>query len=47
LPPRLAFFLTSETRVVVARLCLLLPTPLALSPHKATPILTTTLALSP
>jgi hypothetical protein len=41
------FFLTSETHVVVtARLCLLLLTPLALSPQKATPVPTTTLALS-
>jgi hypothetical protein len=40
------FYLTSETHVVIARLCLLLLTPLALSPQKATPVLTTTLALS-
>jgi hypothetical protein len=40
-------FFTSETHVVIARLCLLLPTPLALSPQKATPVSTTTLALSP
>jgi hypothetical protein len=46
LPPRVAFFLTSETHVVIARLCLLLPTPLALSPQKATLVPTTTLALS-
>jgi hypothetical protein len=32
--------------VVIARLCLLLPTPLALSPQKATPIPKTTLAIS-
>jgi hypothetical protein len=44
--PGLPFFLTSETHVVIARLCLLLPTPLALSPQKATPVPTTTLALS-
>jgi hypothetical protein len=43
---RSPFFLTSETHVVIARLCLLLLTPLALSPRKATPVLTTTLALS-
>jgi hypothetical protein len=47
LPPRVAFVLTSETHVVIARLCLLLPTPLALSPQKVTPVPTTTLALSP
>jgi hypothetical protein len=46
LPPRVAFFLKLETHVIIARLCLLLPTPLALSPQKATPVLTTTLALS-
>jgi hypothetical protein len=46
LPPRTAFFLTSETHVVIVRLCLLLPTPLALSPQKATPVSTTTRALS-
>jgi hypothetical protein len=46
LTPRFTSFLTSETHVVIARLCLLLPTPLVLSPQKATPILTT-LALSP
>jgi hypothetical protein len=46
-PPRVAFFLTSETHVVIAHLCLLLPTPLILSPQKDTIILTTTLALSP
>jgi hypothetical protein len=40
-------FLTSEMHVVIARLCLLLPTPLALSPQKATPVPTATLALSP
>jgi hypothetical protein len=44
--PRSSFFLTSEAHVVIAHLCLLLLTPLALSPQKATPILTTTLALS-
>jgi hypothetical protein len=41
------FFLTSETHVVIAHLCLLLPTPLDLSPQKVTPVPTTTLALSP
>jgi hypothetical protein len=40
-------FLTSETHVVIARHYLLLPTPLAPSPQKATPILTTTHSLSP
>jgi hypothetical protein len=45
--PGSPFFLTSETHVVIARLCLLHPTPLALSPQKATPVPTTTLALSP
>jgi hypothetical protein len=44
--PGSPFFLTSETHVVIARPCLLLPTPLNFSPQKATPILTTTLALS-
>jgi hypothetical protein len=44
--PGSPFFLTSETHVVIARLCLLLLTPLALSPQKATPVPTTTLALS-
>jgi hypothetical protein len=39
-------YLTSETHVVIARLSLLLLTPLALSPRKATPVLTTTLALT-
>jgi hypothetical protein len=43
---KVAFFLTSETHVVIVRICLLLPTPLTLSPQKATPIPTTTLALS-
>jgi hypothetical protein len=46
LPPRVAFFLTSETHIVIVRLCLLLPTPLALSPQKVTHVWTTTLALS-
>jgi hypothetical protein len=46
LPPRVAFFLTSDTHTVIARLRLLLLTPLALSPQKATPIPITTLALS-
>jgi hypothetical protein len=46
LPPRVTFFLTSETHAVIARLCLLLLTPLALSPHNATPVPTKTLALS-
>jgi hypothetical protein len=41
-----AFFLTPETHVVIAHLCLLFLTPLALSPQKATPVATTTLALS-
>jgi hypothetical protein len=41
------FFLTSETCIVIARLCLLFPTPLTLSPQKATPVPTSTLALSP
>jgi hypothetical protein len=45
--PGSPFFLTSETHIVIARLCLLLPTPLALFPQKATPVPTTTLALSP
>jgi hypothetical protein len=40
------FFLTSETHVVIARLYLLLQTPLTLSPHMATPVSTTTIALS-
>jgi hypothetical protein len=44
--PGSPFFLTSETHVVIACLCLLLLTPLALSSQKATPVLTTTLALS-
>jgi hypothetical protein len=35
--PGSPFFLTSEMHVVIARLCLLLPTPLALSLQKATP----------
>jgi hypothetical protein len=39
--------LTSETHVVIARPCLLLLTPLALSPQKVTPVPTTTLSLSP
>jgi hypothetical protein len=47
LPPRVAFFLTSEMHAVIAHLCLLLPTPLALSPQKATPVPTITPALSP
>jgi hypothetical protein len=38
-------FFSHRRRVVLSRLCLLL-TPLALSPQKATPVLTTTLALS-
>jgi hypothetical protein len=46
LPPRVAFFLASETRVVIAHLCLLLLTPLALPPQKVTHVPTTTLALS-
>jgi hypothetical protein len=33
--PRSPFFLTSETHVVIVRLSLLLQTPLALSPQKA------------
>jgi hypothetical protein len=41
---KVAFFLTSETHVVIVHLCLLLPTPLALSPQKVTPV-PTTLAL--
>jgi hypothetical protein len=44
---RLVFFLTSEMHIVIARLCLLLPTPLGLSRQKAAPVPTTTLALSP
>jgi hypothetical protein len=44
--PGSPFFLTSETHVVIVRLCLLLPTPLALSSQKDTPVPTTTLALS-
>jgi hypothetical protein len=44
--PRSPFFLTSKTRAVIARLCLLL-TPLALSPQKATPVPTTTHSLPP
>jgi hypothetical protein len=44
--PGSPFYLTSETHIVIARLCLLLLTPLALSPQKATLVPTTTLALS-
>jgi hypothetical protein len=40
--PGSPYFLTSETHVVIARLCLLVLTPLAPSPQKATPIPTTT-----
>jgi hypothetical protein len=40
-------FLTSETHIVIARLCLLLPTPITLSLHQVTPVSTTTLTLSP
>jgi hypothetical protein len=32
--------------MLLSRLCLLLPTPLALSPQKATPVMTTTIVLS-
>jgi hypothetical protein len=41
-----SFYLTTETHVVIAPLCILLLTPFALSPQMATPVLTTTLALS-
>jgi hypothetical protein len=44
--PGSPFFLTSETHIVIVRLCLLLLTPLALSSQKATPVLTTTHTLS-
>jgi hypothetical protein len=44
--PGSLFLLTSETHVVTVHLCLLLPTPLALSPQKATLVPITTLALS-
>jgi hypothetical protein len=44
--PGSPFFLASEMHVVIARLCLFLLTPLALSPQKNTPVPTTTLALS-
>jgi hypothetical protein len=46
--PGSSFFLTSEMQFVIARLCLLLPTALALSlsPQKATPGPTTTFPLS-
>jgi hypothetical protein len=46
MPSRVAFFLTSEMHVVIVRLCLLLPRPLALSSQKTTPNLTTTLTIS-
>jgi hypothetical protein len=39
-------FFSHRRRMLLFRLCLLLPTPLALSPQKATPVPTTTLALS-
>jgi hypothetical protein len=44
--PGSPFYLTSETHVVIARLCLLLLIPLTLSLQKATSVPTTTLALS-
>jgi hypothetical protein len=39
-------FFSHRRRMLLSRLCLILPTPLALSPQKATPVPTTTLALS-
>jgi hypothetical protein len=39
-------FFSHRRRMLLSRLCLILPTPLALSMQKATPIPTTTLALS-
>jgi hypothetical protein len=45
-PPRVTSFLTLETHFVMARLWLILPTPLALFSQKATPVPTTTLPLS-
>jgi hypothetical protein len=39
-------FFSHRRRMLLSRLCLLLPTPLALSPQKATPVPTTTLTLS-
>jgi hypothetical protein len=39
-------FFSHRRRMLLSLLCLLLPTPLALSPQKATPVPTTTLALS-
>jgi hypothetical protein len=44
--PGSPFFLTSETQVVIARLCVLLLTPRALSSQKATPVPIKTVALS-
>jgi hypothetical protein len=44
--PGSPFFLTSEMHIVIARVCFLLPTLLALSPQKTTHVPTTTLALS-
>jgi hypothetical protein len=40
-------FFSHRRRMLLSRLCLILLTPLALSPQKATPVPTTTLALSP
>jgi hypothetical protein len=40
-------FFSHQRRMLLSRLCLILPTPLTLSPQKATPVPTTTLALSP
>jgi hypothetical protein len=45
--PGSPFFFSSETHVVITRLCLLLLTPHTLSLQKATPVPTTTLSLSP
>jgi hypothetical protein len=39
-------FFSHRRRMLLSRLCLLLPTPLALSPQKATPVPTRTLAFS-
>jgi hypothetical protein len=39
-------FFSRRRRMLLSRLCLILPTPLSLSPQKATPVPTTTLALS-
>jgi hypothetical protein len=44
--PGSPFFLTSKMHIVIARLCLLLLTALALPPQKVTLVPTTTLALS-